>query len=293
MRVGALLQFTGDFQEDRTFPGDNGFRIDNARVRVLGSLPGGIAYSIQTNRGSLLEARATLPLGSGFAADLGLYKPPLSGEFLQSSHSLDLVSRAQVVRTVIEGRDVGAQLRLDRGALEVRAGVFNGSGDPGGNVEGGYHSAARAEFRHRGTGGDTLRVGGFVARNGDPAALSGEGLDSRFLALRTLVGGDVRWSLRGWFGTVEWMSGESDADVAAKPSGGQVTLGYRPVPGSEVVARWDRVDPDLPGVPPSELLVAGVGHRPTRELRLQAGAMIPLEGPAEGVRFLLRTQLYF
>jgi hypothetical protein len=292
-RVGTLLQFTGDFEDDRSFPGDNGFRVDNARIRVVGTLPGGIAYSLQTNQSSLLEARITLPVMERLVADAGLFKPPLSGEFLQSTHSLDLLYRAQAVRTLIEGRDVGAQLRLDVGALEMRGGVFNGSPAAAGNDEEGFHSAVRAELRHRGGAGDTLRLGAFVARSGDPSSLRGEGMDTRFLSLRRLVGIDVRWALRGWFGTVEWMEGESDEDPAARPSGGQATLGFRPTPRGEVVIRWDRVDSDLAGVEPSELLVGALGHRPTRELRLQAGAMLPLEGPADGVRLLLRSQIYF
>lgn len=293
LRVGTLLQFTGDFQDERSLPGENGFRVDNARLRVVGTIPGGIAYSLQTNHASLLEARITLPVTGSLVADVGLFKPPLSGEFLQSTSVLDLPYRAQAVRTLIEGRDVGAQLRLDAGVLEVRGGVFNGSAAASGNAEDGFHSALRGELRHRGPHGDTLRLGAFVARNGDPAALHGEGMDTRFLSLRHLVGADLRWVVRGWFGTVEWMEGESREDVAARPSGGQITLGFRPTARNEVVARWDRVDPDLPGLEPSELLTAAVGHRPTRELRLQAGAVLPLEGPAEGVRFLVRSQVYF
>lgn len=293
VRVGTLIQFTGDFQDERSFPGRNGFRVDNARLRVVGTLPGGLAYSLQTNHASLLEARVTLPMRGPLVADVGLFKPPLSGEFLHSTYALDLPYRAQAVRTLIQGRDVGGQLRLDAGALELRGGVFNGSAAASGNADDGFHSALRAEVRHRGGEGDTLRLGAFVARNGDPAALQGEGMDVRFLSLRTLVGVDLRWAVRGWFGTVEWMEGESDGDPAARPSGGQVTLGFRPTGRSDVVARWDRVDPDLPGLEPYELLIAAVGHRPTRELRLQAGAVFPLEGPAEGVRFLVRSQVYF
>jgi hypothetical protein len=43
--------------------------------------------------------------------------------------------------------------------------------------------------------------------------------------------------------------------------------------------------------------VAGVSHRPTRELRFMANLFIPLDDrdelPDEGLRFFLRSQLYF
>lgn len=294
VRVGALLQFTGDFENHRSVPGRNGFRVDNARVRISGALPGRMAFSIQTNHASLLEARITLPLVSRTRLDLGLFKPPLSAEFLQSTHSLDMLYRSQAVRTLIQGRDVGAQVTLDGEFLELRGGIFNGSGATSGNAEDGIHSTMRVELRHRGAGGDTLRMGGFVAANGDPAGIQGEGLDTRYLSLARLLGADLRWARGRAFGAAEWMWGEGDGEPGAgRPSGGHVTLGLRPTAGGEVAVRLDRVDPDVEDLQPSSLLMVSLGHRPTRELRLQVGAALPLTGPADGPRFLLRSQLYF
>lgn len=293
VHVGLLIHFTADFQEDRTFPGENGFRVDRARIRIVGSLPGGGGFSLQTERSSLLEARISLPLlPETLVVDAGLLKPPLSAEFLQSSHLLDLPDRSQAVTALLERRDVGAQLRLRAGWLEIRGGVFNGGADPTGNLEEGFRWVVRGETARRGAGGDTLQLGGFVSRNGERGWVDGEGLGLRFQALHTLGGVDLRWARGRWFGSGEWLVGGDIPGQEHGPRGGQATLGRRSFGTGELTLRLDHLDPGLTGVAPSTLLLLGAGVRPSREVRLQGAGVIPLAGPGERPRVLLRTQLF-
>jgi hypothetical protein len=47
LSVGLLLQAGTDFQIERSFPGNNGFNISNARIDVSGELDGGFGYLLQ------------------------------------------------------------------------------------------------------------------------------------------------------------------------------------------------------------------------------------------------------
>jgi hypothetical protein len=292
--IGTQLQFTGVLLEEPTPSDQSGFRIDNARVRLYGTLPRDLSWSLTSNYGSVIEARVSQRFLQAFQVDVGLFKPPVSGEYLTSSHSIDFTSRSRVMDMLIGGREAGVQLRWGpAGFLEMRGGVFNGDGSLRGEGEEGMLGVLRMQLRRDGTAGDTLRVGASLSRNGNPESVVGEGLAVEYPVLERTMAADIRWVRGRVVASAEWMAGALRRLPGDDPMGGHVTLGFRPGAATELLLRWDALETG--GMDPlsSRLLVAGVSHRPTPELRFMVNARLPLDEPDQGMRFLVRSQLYF
>lgn len=291
--VGTQLQFTAVASEDPSEGEANGFRVDNARLRVYGTLPYGLAWALTTNHGELIEARVTRRLARGFDLDLGLLKPPQSGEYITSSRSIDFVSRARVVSALVRGRDVGLLVRWTGRPVELRAGILNGDGALREGGEDGVMGVLRADLLRTGEGGDSLRVGTSLVGNGDPERVTGEGLDRRYQAVERTAAVDVRVVRGPLLLSAEWMRGWTGTLEGEDPRGGHVTIGARLRSDTEILLRLDAFEAGGVGVPYSRQLVAGLSHRPTRELRFMANLFASLDGPDGGLRLLLRSQLYF
>jgi len=297
--VGALFQFTADFQNDRAVAGENGFAVSNARVRLSGELDRGVGYLFQTNRGSLLDLRITWSPRRAFAVDGGLYKTPFSGEFLTPAGETDFVTRSRTVNALRPGRQVGAQLRgrVASGRLEYRAGVFNGGGGPAGNDDEYFTYGVRLAYDRAldgPSGGHiTVAVNGFTSD--EPARYTGSAPeDVRFTGTDLLLGADVRATRGRWMGAAEWIRAEPDDDdpTGPEPMGWHLTVGFQVVPDGRILARWDAFRPEVEGIPDSDLVVLGYNHAPTGVTRLQTNVEIPTEDGFEP-RLRLNAQLHF
>lgn len=291
--IGTQLQFTTVVAEDPLEGDNNGFRVDNARLRVYGTLPYHLSWGLTTNYGDLIEARVTRRLAPGFDLDVGLFKPPQSGEYITSSRNIDFVSRARVVSTLVRGRDVGLLLRWKGSPLELRGGVLNGDGALRGGGEEGLMGVLRMDLLRTGEGGDSLRVGSSLVGNSDPERFTGDGLDRRYQAVERTMAADIRLVWGPLLFSAEWMRGWTGTLEGEDPRGGHVTLGARPRADTEILFRLDALDAGGVDIPDSREFVVGISHRPKRELRFMANLFVPLEGSDEGLRFFLRSQLYF
>lgn len=295
--VGTQLQFDLVAIQDPPEGEVSGFRLDDARIRFYGTLPRDLFWRVTTDSGSLLDARVRKRLPRGFEVDVGLFKPPLTGEYIASSRNLDFVSRSRVVRTLVRGRDVGVILRWEGAPVALEASVVNGDGGLEGEGERGLMGVLRVDLMRTGEGGDSFRVGASLAGNGDPEGFSGEGLERRYQAVERLMSADVRLVRGPLLFSAEWTRGWTRTLEGEDPRGGHITLGGRPGEHTEIMLRLDALNPGGPAAPDSRQLVAGVSHRPTRELRFMANLFIPLddedEVPDEGLRLFLRSQLYF
>jgi len=291
--ISAQIQFTGVLLEEPTPSDQSGFRVDNARVRLYGTVPRGLSWRVSTNYGNVIEARLTQDFSPALQLEMGFFKTPMSGEFLTSSHSIDFAHRSRIMTTLIRGRDSGVQLRWFRGPLELTGGIFNGDGTLRGDGEEGLQGLVRMDLRRDGREGDSLRVGTSLSRNGNPESMTGEGLDVRYPSLERTLAADVRWVRGALVVSAEWMGGSLRRLEGDDPSGGHVTLGLRPSSRTEVLVRWDALETGGVEKLSSRLLTAGLNHRPTRELRFLVNAQLPLDAPDRGMRLLARSQLHF
>lgn len=296
--IGTQIQFDAVAIQDPQEGETSGFRVENARIRFFGTLPRNLSWRLTTEFGALLDVRLSQTLPWGFALDAGVFKPPLTREYIDSRRTLDFVSRSRVVRTLVWSRDVGLVLRWAGAPLSVEASVVNGDGGVRGEGERGLMGVLRMDLLREGEGADSLRVGASFAGNGDPEAVTGEGLDRRYRAVERLASADVRWVRGPLLFSAEWTHGWTRTLEGEDPRGGHFTVGARPAENTEIHLRLDALHPGGVGNRQSRELVAGVSHRPTAELRFMANLFVPLDDgdlqvPDEGLRFVLRSQLYF
>lgn len=303
--IGALFQLVGDFQADRDFDGENGFSVANMRISFYGELDEGVGYFFQSNFGSVLDARLSWSPTSALTLDGGLFKTPFSAEFLTPASTLDFVDRSQGVRILAPGREVGLQARGRIGSSEVgwRAGIFNGNGgDLSGNEDGGFLYGGRLTFPVPEFGeveaGDALVLGAsFAGSSDEPTVRAGPPGVFQFDGVDILVGGDLRMTRGRLLISAEFLSGDmDDVPVVADPSpwGFHATVGFMATDRSQVLARWDQFEADLPGIEDGRLLLLGYNLWPTAVTELQVNLVVPVgDDPRDDPRLLVNTQLAF
>ena len=307
--VGALFQFVGDFQADRSFPGQNGFSVANMRFRISGSLDRGFGYLFQTSFGSILDARMSWHVARGLTLDGGRFKTPFSAEFLTPASSIDFVNRSQAVSVLAPGRQVGVQARGDLGSeggssFGYALGVFNGNqGDVTGNDDDRFLYAGRVTWRipmeSPGGAGGALELGASASASGDATEVGvAEGGSFSFSGVDALFGGDVRLTRGPWLLSAELLVGDTDeAPVrpSPRPWGYHGTVGFMVTDNSQMLVRWDSFDADIPDLADDDprLLVLGYNLWPTLATELQVNAVIPVDGPGDDPQLLVNAQVAF
>ncbi len=296
-RVGVLLQSVADFQADRVLPGENGFSVANARLRLSGDLDERVDYLLQTNFAavpSILDARVGLGLSERVEVGMGLFKVPFSQEFLTGAGNIDFVNRSQVVTAFAPGRQMGVSVSgwLRPGVARLSAGLFNGNrGGVSQNDNGQLLYVARLSLRRNGGDEGRLDAGVNVAASRDDAAAL-PGVAPSFAGRRVLAGGDVRFTrdrllLAGEL-IVAHLSpqGRPDAD----PFGFHLTAGYMLDRRSQVLIRWDALEGD--GLAPdSHWLVFGYNLWYTAVLELQANYVLDTDATTH--QLLVNAQVQF
>ncbi|TFG89302.1 MAG: hypothetical protein E4H17_00910 [Gemmatimonadales bacterium] len=270
LRLGMLLQVVGDFQDNRNDGSSNGFRIPNARLKLSGRLDNGFGYLLQTNFASstvLLDAALSYRAAEPFTLQAGKFKVPFSGELLTAAGELDFIDRAQVVRALAPGRQLGAQAegRVARGVVQYGLGVFSGNTESS-NDDDRLLTAGRVAivpFRSTPSSTRQLEIAGNLAYSHDTNVSLGA-LGSSFAGRRTLYGADVRWRHDDWLVAGEFIGArlEPDSGSTTNPVGWQGTLGYHISRKFQLLARWDALRPDGPGAD-SDLLLIGFRAWPT------------------------------
>ncbi len=298
--VGLLLQVVVDAQDTRTFSGQNGVSIANARVSLSGDLDRGFGYFFQgsfADDAKLLDGRVSYEPTRGPGWDLGLFKAPFSAEFLTSAASIDFVNRSQVVTALAPGRSAGLQAR---GAFADRrvgwaAGLFNGNRGAAGNDNDRFLRAGRVTFEPRAarrSDGDRLLVGINAAASED-ADYSAGGFFTAFAGRRSLVGIDARWTRSKWLLATEVIRARLTPLVGPRtePDGLHLTAGYATSPRTQVLLRWDTFSAD-DGSADSDWVVLGLNFWPTGASELQVNFVHPVEGIHED-QILVNAQIAF
>lgn len=268
LTIGGLLQT--DAYLNRS-DGD-GFRARSTRLRFGGQAKD-LQYVVQTEFSSpsvLLDAFIRLPLTEQLRLTTGLFKTPFSAEILTGRPNLLLAERARVVNAIAPGRQVGATLTggLASDRLSVVAGAFNGS--PGLNTRGDNLLYTGRVSGRVPVGTGRLELGTNVAYKIE-SDLNFAGR-SNFAGRRLLYGADATFTLDRWLVAGEVDGAQLDPNGGANttfPFGFYVTAGADVVENHQVLVRFDRYDPDLPGRDaPSDQVGIGYNYEPTSLLRM-------------------------
>lgn len=301
--VGVLFQFVADFQPDRSFSGSNGFSLGNARVRVYGELDGGFGYLVQANlidSPAVLDAAAHYRVASGLVLRGGLFKAPFSREFLTGAGSIDFVNRSQVVRALVPGRELGAQVggTLLDGELTYGVGLFNGNRFGGnGNDSDEFLWVGRVSLAPAALAGpeegDRLEIGINVGSSDDESAPIGD-LVEAFDGERTVFGADARFTRGRLLLSGEVISArlEPEFGAPADPVGFYLTIGYHTSDSSQLLFRWDSFSPD--GIRRDlDLLILGLNVWPTGATELQFNYIVPTQDSVDNHQLLVNAQVGF
>lgn len=283
LSVGALLQTVGDFQIERSRAGHDGFSVPNFRISLAGELDHRFGYFLQTNFAAspaILDARLHFRPSGHTRLDVGQFKVPFSGEFLTGAADLDFVNRAEAVRALAPGRQIGFQGSADLGdRLTLRAGAFNGN--PAGanaNDNNALLAAVRLEARPwgaAGTGPSPRLVVGINGAHSRDSAATLPGLVAGFEGTRTLLGADARFTAGAWLlaGEVVFAHLAPRGGTVLEPVGHYLTAGYRVSPPVQLLFRWERFDPDGPAST-RDALIGGLTLRPTSFTKMQVNYLV-------------------
>ena len=248
LQVGGLIQTDAYLGQ----AGTDGFRARSVRVR-LGGQAESLSYVVQTELTSpqvLLDAVARLSLTNRVRLSAGLFKTPYSGEILTPRPNLLFAERARVVNALAPARQVGATLSgaIVPDRLTATVGAFNGPS--------GLRTNDNDQLFYVGRLEGNLPVNSAQLTVG---ANAGYGIDDQvdvprplsFSGRRLLVGGDARFDADRWLLAGEVHYAALDPETPARddfsPFGYYLAAGVSPAPDHQILARFDRYDPDVSG----------------------------------------------
>ncbi len=305
LSIGILFQGVADFQLERSFSGNNGFNVSNARVTFSGELDNGFGYLLKTNiikSPAVVDAKMYYTITPHLSVDVGLFKPPFSREYLTGAGAIDFVNRSQVVSALAGRRQIGVQLRGTGSDKVVSCGVgmFNGNGFDGNNNDNNeFMYVARLAISPRvpgqSEGNSSLEIAANGAFSNDNGATIGSGAIPLFDGQRFVYGGDFRWRSYDFL-----LSGEAigarlkqRGGSTHNPFGYHCTAGYMVSGSSQVLLRWESFRADGLAAD-SHLLVFGYNLWPTSVTELQVNYVIPTShGNAKNHQILVNAQLEF
>lgn len=284
LQIGGLIQTDAYLGRD----GSDGFRARSARVR-LGGQAKSLSYVVQTELTSsdvLLDALTRLSLTDRVQLSAGLFKTPYSEEILTSRSNLLFAERARVVNSLAPARQVGATLsgEIVADRLTATVGAFNGPS--------GLQTNDNDQLLYVGRLVSTAPAGPCTLTIG---ANAGYSIDDQvqaprpgpFSGRRFLVGGDVRLDTDRWLlaGEVHYASLDPDAPSSDSyaPFGYYLAGGIDVAPSHQLLARFDRYDPDLPGPTASDNQVTlGYNFFATSAVRVLVNYQAPTTDLADG-----------
>jgi hypothetical protein len=284
LTIGGLLQT--DAYLGRS--GTDGFRIRTTRLRLSGEART-LRYVVQTDFASssvLLDAFARLPLTDRVRVKAGLFKAPFGQEFLTSRPDILFAERSRAANDIPPKRQAGATLSAALGSDRITAtvGAFNGTR----GLQANDNDLLLYVGRLNGTvpvGTATLEAGANAGYSVDDA-VARPGAGTAFAGTRFLFGADARLTGNRWLVAGELNGahlnpeGSPDADTAF---GYYLAAGYDVAPNHQVLARFDRYDPNVPGrSAPDDRVTLGYNVTPSSLLRFLLNYEAPVDNVTDG-----------
>ena len=194
LRVGAQLQFDLVAIQDPPEGEVSGFRVDDARIRFYGTLPRDLSWRLTTDAGSLLDVRVEEGAPPGSRWMLVSSRPPLTGEYIDSSRNLAFAPGPGWCAPWFGGGTWGSSLALGKAPPWLSRPAFVHGGWRTGRRRkrgGSWASCGRISC---GTGtGETPPGGRLPGGERRPGGLHrAKGLERRYQSVEQLVSADVR-----------------------------------------------------------------------------------------------------
>lgn len=316
--VGLVLQVVSDFQIERSFPGNNGFNIANARFMVYGEFDKKFGYLMRTNfinSPVILDAKLHYRFSKKLIIDLGQFKAPFSHEFLIPAESIDFVNRSRVVTVMAPGRQIGLQARgmpIQNLPLNYNIGIFNGNGiSTNANDDNQFLFVGRIDClweNFLNQSNTSLYWGINAAFSQDAFTRISEQLNPFifeplfFDGRRTLAGLDLRFTAGKFLFSGETIFGQFQGSFTQlitdttfqdiQATGFHLTTGYMVGARSQLLLRWDNFDTDRRSN--SNWLIGGINFWPSSITELQLNYIINTEKTEfKHHQILLNTQVAF
>ena len=280
LRIGMYLSTLATLYLDPPEPGTNGMSITNARIAFLGDLVGGFDYLFQlelTQEIPVLDLALGHSWSKALRLDVGLFKAPVSAEFLLPAANTDLINRARFVDALVPGRQVGLQLSgaVADGAFFYQGGLFNGN--PGlNNADGGAMVALRAGTKL------TLGSAGELTFAANAAVGDDQDLEAPTLAptpgTRWIAGGDARLESGRLFAAFELLWGRFEPDLlpSFESWGYYATGGVTIFEPLVAIARWEHFDTGAEDLSDMLILSLASGVPGAAPINLQVDYVLPV-----------------
>lgn len=270
--AGILFQSVFDYQGERTLPGQNGFSIANARLKLSGKLDKGFGYFIQTNfikSSPLLDAFMSYKFSEQAKVKIGQFKAPFSLEELTSASAIDFVNRSNVVNNLAPKRQIGLELsgNSNNKIISYQAGIFNGNKTINGNNDKKFLYAGRVGLNPIMNNKIDLMLGINAAYNN-----ANENLEN---GKELLTGGDLRFNFYNFLLSGEFIySSKKRFNNTIDAKGYYVTAGYNIINKVQILLRWDDYLPYKILGDENRYIIIGCNVWPTEATEFQINYLI-------------------
>ena len=297
-KIGTVMQFVFDYQNERTLAGKNGFSVATMRLNLHGDFDAGFGYFFQTNFASspaILDAFMYYQYSPLFKFQIGQFKTPFSTEFLVPAQDIDFVNRSRVVSALAPNRQIGFEIKgsMVEKILSYNFGIFNGNPAKTNNND-------NNKFLYAGR--ITLSPNIFDASTDNSAVLGlnaavSDDSSSNFYGSKTLMGIDFRLNYDKFLLSGEFINAEIDSTTGnnTNPTGYYATFGYKLLDNLQFLLRWDKFDEDnIYSKSNSDQVIFGINFWPTGITELQFNYIVDTDDSLiKHNQILINSQIVF
>jgi hypothetical protein len=295
----VIVRNVADFQPERTFTGNNGFSVENFRLKISGDLDNGFGYDLEgklLNSPVITDTKLYYKLYPELRIDFGMFKVPFSGEYLLGEQYIDFVFRSQAVVQLNPGKQVGVQLSgaPKDSVFTYAAGIFNGNKLPNENDNNDFLYVGRVTFSPGISSNKsniiTLGINSAISKDKSVSILG-----SNFDGDRFLIGGDILFRCNKFLFNTEaiYSNLKNIYGVKTEPFGYQITAGFMMSANTQLLGRWDSFRSDT-SIPFRNLGIFGFNIWPTKVTEVQINYIVPTnDGKLKHHQLLFNLQFYF
>lgn len=285
LELGMVIQVNGDFLiGESDTPAQRGLSIPNARLSARGKLDQSFGYKLQVDIADnpiLVDAQVQYAYNEMLQVTAGAQKPGVSAEYLTGPGNTDFINRSQIVKALVQNRDLGVRVHGMLSNIQYSVGMFNGNRLAANDNNSFYYATRLANVQNIGEKG-SFELGLNAAYGNNSDSRIGTGLLPNIQGKRTVFGGDIRLesgpvllSSEILFSALEYIPGNDD-----EVSGFHVTAGYWLTPDVTALIRLDHIQSDQISSIDRDLLILGSNFFPSSQTKIQINYAVFLNDSA-------------
>ncbi len=273
LNLGLLVRTNGVFSfEDDSFLNGRQFGLSNARLRFRGTLDQGFTYDMQmefNRQVSVFDLNVGYKFSDRAHLIAGAQKPDIGLDLRPGPGNTALISRARLIGTMLNSREIGVSLQGDLGSLDYTVSMFNGYGLSTAN-DNNFMYLAKLGYTIQNESSRIYLGGNSVLNTSENESVGNTGMVSE--EDRLIYGAFIDYDSDTFFGAIEFL--ETTFDRVGQQhdetiTGFYVTAGYKVSERNEVLARWDHISYDVDDNRGSERVILGWNHYATSLVKLQ------------------------